>query len=168
MLFLNTYPIQKETNMISEKIPVGSDKIFILLAPGFEEGPTIYCLAHLREAGLPVSLVSRTSGIVRGQHGLMVRPDQTLAQTMSTKPRMVLLPGGRQCLAALAADPRVHELLKTTLCNKGYIAAAMKRQSLAASDGFTIFSENSNFIPQEDRPIEEFADQLLVLSQVYG
>jgi putative intracellular protease/amidase len=168
MLFLSAYLVKKRPNMISEKVTVGNDKIFILIAPGFEEGPTIYCLAHLREAGLPVSLVSRTSGAVRGQHGLMILPDQTLAQTMSVKPRMVLIPGGRQCLAALAADPRVHELLKATLCNKGYIAAALKRHSLLTSDGFNLFMESSNFIPQEEQPIEAFANQLLVLTQVYS
>ena len=154
--------------MVSEKVTVGSDKIFILLAPGFEEGPTIYCLARLREAGLPVSLVSRTSGMVRGQHGLMVRPDQTLAQIISIKPRMVLIPGGRQCLAALAADPRVHELLKSTLCNEGYIAAAMKSQFLSTSDGFNLFMESDHFIPQEEQSVENFAEHLLVLTQVYN
>lgn len=98
----------------------------------------------------------------------MVLPDQTLAQTVSIKPRMVLIPGGRQCLAALAADPRVHELLQATLCNKGYIAAAMSSQSLLTSDSFNLFVENEHFISQGAQPIETFAGQLLLLSQVYS
>ncbi|MFZ0547044.1 MAG: DJ-1/PfpI family protein [Candidatus Promineifilaceae bacterium] len=153
--------------MISEKKMIENDKIFILLAPGFEEGIVIYCLAHLREAGLPVSLVGLTSGMVRGQHGLMVRPDQTVARAASTKPRIVLIPGGRQCLAGLSADPRIHELLEATVYNEGRIAAAMKSQELISSNGFAALIDSGYFISQENQTVETFADQLLALGQVY-
>lgn len=141
-----------------------NNKVLILLAPGFEEITTVYLLTHMREAGLSVSLISLTAGLVTGHHGLAVRPDYSLEQ-LNTKPpsQLLIVPGGRECTSALVTDPRVHQLIDTTLNNNGYVAATLTAEAFLTQMGISTLRDNPNFIQQENMEIESFTKLLVNL-----
>ncbi len=153
-----------DTFMIIQQTQLNSGKVIILVASGFEEGATIYCLDRLREAGIPVSLVSVSAGLISGSHGVAVRPDCTLGQlTMSPPPKIVLIPDGKKSVSALLADPRVHRLLAATIENDGTIAAMPAAAAMLGgmeSEGETIVS---SIITQSNASLDEFADQIINL-----
>lgn len=141
------------------------NRVFVLLAPGFEEGPAIYCLDRMREKGLPVSLVSLSAGLVNGLHGVAVRPDYTLDQLLPGTPcRLVIVPGGRQCVASLIADPRVHQLFDATLENEGFLAAMDSAEPLLAQIGISTTIFPSRFVSQQNMGVDEFSTRLIDLA----
>lgn len=141
-----------------------SNRVLILLAPGFEERGTIYLLDHMREEGLPVSLVSLTAGLVTGLHGLTVRPDYSLDQLMTKGPyQLIIVPGGRQCTSSLVTDPRVHQLLDATLKSDGFVAATVTAEPILTQAGVPAASDRPRFIPQKDMEVEEFTSKLVNL-----
>jgi hypothetical protein len=97
----------------------------IIIADGFEETETIIWLSTLRQAGLCIKSVGLTSGLVSGAHGIWLRPDLGFAdldhwlKTTGLSP--IILPDGEQSLARLEADPRVHELLRQVVKQRGQI-----------------------------------------------
>jgi hypothetical protein len=99
-----------------------------LFVDGFEEWETIIPLCLLRQAGLYVKSVGLTSGLVSSAHGVWLMPDLTLADlddwtnTMSIS--VVILPEGRQSLARLETDPRVHKLLRQVVARNGQIVTS--------------------------------------------
>lgn len=99
--------------------------VLLIIADGFEELEAIVVLSTLRQAGLCVKTVGLTSGLVGGAHGVWLMPDLTLADidllTVSSSISLVVLPEGRQCLAKLEADPRVHKLLRQVVAQRGQI-----------------------------------------------
>lgn len=134
-------------------------EVFILLAPGFEEGSAIYCLDRLREAGILVSLVGLSAGLISGAHGVTVRPDRTLGQTSTlTPPYMVLVPDGKKSVTALLADPRVHRLLTATIENNGNIAAMPAAAAMLENGGIGL--KIPPLIPFTGS-LDEFASQLI-------
>lgn len=150
--------------MIIKQTQSTSRKIAILLTTDFEEGSTIYCLARLREAGIPASLVGVSAGLISGAHGIIVRPDCTLGQlSLTPPPQIIFIPDGKKSVSTLLADPRVHRLLDTIANNNGTIAA----MPIAASmlDGVEIGEETavSSLITQSNNSLDEFADQLINL-----
>lgn len=141
---------------------VPNHRIVILLAPGFEETAVVYCLDHMREAGLPVSLVGLSTGILKGLHGLAVRPDYSLDQLSAEAGCLgVIVPGGSQCVTALLTDPRVHRLLDATLQQEGFVAAMATAVPLLFQSGILVSSTTPRFIPQKDMDINEFTNQLI-------
>jgi putative intracellular protease/amidase len=98
----------------------------IIIADGFEEIETVTVLTLMRQAGLCIKSVGLTSGPVSGAHGVWVVPDLTLADverlTDVTSISAVILPDGKQSLARLEADPRVHRLLRQVVAQRGQIA----------------------------------------------
>ena len=133
--------------------------VFILLAPGFEEGSAIYCLDRLREAGILVSLVGLSAGLISGAHGVTVRPDRTLGQTSTlTPPYLVLVPDGKKSVTALLADPRVHRLLTATLENNGKIAAMPAAAVILKNGGIGL--EAAPLI-SFNGSLDEFTNQLI-------
>ena len=85
-------------------------------------------ISLLRQAGLYVKSVGLTSGLIDSAHGVRIMPDLTftdlngLADT--TAIRVVILPGGKQSLARLEADPRVHRLLRQVVAQRGQIVTS--------------------------------------------
>ena len=152
--------------MVTSKVPQ-SNSILILLAPGFEETPVVYCLDHMREAGLPVSLVGLSTGLIKGLHGLTVRPDASLDHLLSgTIYQGVIVPGGHQCVSSLLTDPRVHQLLEATLQNKGFIAAmATAANLLLAQSSIPELAGMSCFVEQAEMEISQFTERLINLLQ---
>lgn len=98
-------------------------RIFILVASGFEETEVSTVTRTLRRAGLPVALVGLTAGPIRGSYGLSLEPDLLLSEAGVETPQAVVLPGGLQGARQLNADPRVHNLLRETVFQGGYVMA---------------------------------------------
>ena len=150
--------------MVISKAPQ-SNRILILLATGFEETPVVYCVDHMREAGLPISLVGLSTGLIKGLHGLMVRPDISLDQIPpGTIYQGVIVPGGQQCVSSLLTDPRVHQIFEATLQNDGFIAAmATAASQLLAQSSIPELGVMSCFVEQADMEISEFTEHLINL-----
>src|SRR5690606_31885023 len=101
-----------------------TNRVLILLATGFEVSSVVFCVSQIREAGLPISLVGLSAGILKGLHGLAIRPDYSLEQLPQGGGYAgVIIPGTPQCVAALLADPRVHHLVQKTLEEQGLFSA---------------------------------------------
>ena len=141
---------------------VSKNKVFILLAQGFEEVPTVYCLGRMRKASLPVALVGLSSGLVTGMFGLTIRPDHSLDQVQSDEAgRLVLIPGGRQCTTLLLADPRVHQLLECTLTMNGFVATTVGATAVISQTLTLLANSQKNFLPQGDMSLGKFASFLI-------
>ncbi|HRQ40113.1 MAG TPA: DJ-1/PfpI family protein [Chloroflexota bacterium] len=141
---------------------VPNNRIVILLAPGFEETAVVYCMEHMREAGLPVSLVGLSAGILKGLHGLAVRPDYSLDQlSPETVHQGVIMPGGPACVSALLTDPRVHRLLDVTIQNSGFVAVLATAVPLFTQSVSQLTTAAPHFIRQGEMGITEFTDYLI-------
>ncbi len=142
-----------------------NSKIVILLASGFEESPVVYCLDQMREAGLPVSLVSLYPGTVTGLHGLVIRPDHTLEQLSDQITyRGVLMSGGQQCISSLLADPRTHRLIEKVLRDNGFVAATPTASMWLARAGNQELASMPQKVEQGAMNIDEFAKRLIDLT----
>ena len=113
--------------------------VIVVIADGFEETDAVVLVSLLRQAGLCVKSVGLTSGLICSAHGIWVMPDLTIADldrpTNTTSVSTVILPEGRQGLARLEADPRVHRLLRKVVAHRGQIvtsAAGMRVPRAAA------------------------------------
>ncbi len=138
-----------------------SGKVVFLLAAGFEEGSAVYCLNRLREAGIAVSLVGVSAGLISGAHGLTVRPDCTLGQvTAIPSPKVVFIPDGKKSISALLSDPRVHRLMAATVEDNGVIAAMPEAAAVLGGEGKTAVSP---IITQPNGNLDKFTDQLINL-----
>ncbi|MEW5987976.1 MAG: DJ-1/PfpI family protein [Chloroflexota bacterium] len=138
--------------------------VFIPIAPGFEEGPVVYCLDQLREAGLAVSLVGISPGLISSLHGLTVRPDLSLEQLPAVRPRqLVIVPGGAQCASTLLADPRLYRFVEATLNSGGYVAAMQAAQPALTSVGLPAPAVAAGFVPQNGLDIAQFVTRLVHL-----
>lgn len=139
-------------------------KILILLASGFEEGSSIYCLDRMREAGLPVSVVGISAGWIKGVHGVTVRTDYSLDQLTPEMPyQLVVVSGGRQCVSSLLADPRVRRLFESTLKNEGFVATMLSAELALVQAGIPALSTDSHFVQQGNMNIDEFTNRLIEL-----
>lgn len=98
-------------------------RIFILVAPGFEEADVSAVTRTLRRSGLPVAIVGLAAGPIRGNYGLALKPDVVLSETEAGFPSAVVLPGGIQGARRLNAEPRVHALLRQVISQGGYVMA---------------------------------------------
>ncbi len=138
----------------------GGRGIYILIAPGFDEEFVASFLSQMRAAGLKVRLVGTSAGLISGQRGLTVRPDCSLNQLelQTEAPGLILLPGNLQAASELAADPRVHQLIRLTLRQSGYVAMTRTAESvLAAQPPFS----GVGVVPQGDLDSHEFISQLV-------
>jgi len=97
----------------------------MIIADGFEEITTIVTISALRQAGLCIKSVGLTSSFVNGAHGVEVMPDLSITdfpQLINTTPiNLVILPEGKQALARLETDPRVHQLLRQVVAQQGQV-----------------------------------------------
>jgi hypothetical protein len=100
----------------------------VLVVDGFEEREAIVFLSLLRQAGLCAKSVGLTSGLVSSAHGVLLMPDLTLSDLdhWADTPSIgaVVLPEGRQSLARLETDPRVHKLLRQVVAQDGQIVTS--------------------------------------------
>jgi putative intracellular protease/amidase len=102
----------------------------IIIADGFEETGVTVFLSLMRQAGLYVKSVGLTSGLISSVHGVWLMPDLTLTDLdllINTTPiSVIILPEGRQSLARLESDPRVHRLLRQVVAQRGKIVASQE------------------------------------------
>lgn len=76
-----------------------NNRVLILLATGFEETAVVFCASQIREAGLPISLIGLSAGVLKGLHGLFIRPDYSLDQLLpETSYAGIIIPGSTQCV----------------------------------------------------------------------
>lgn len=136
----------------------------ILLAPGFIESTTVSCLQSLREAGFSVGVVALSAGLTRGYYGLEVQADFTLSQIQSSdSPRLLVIPDGKEAVATLLADPRVHRLIAQTTRNEGCVAvmsvaeAGLRRASLLSA------ANESSFLLQGSMSLRDFVSRMIAL-----
>jgi putative intracellular protease/amidase len=102
--------------------------VLVVIADGFEETDAIVILSLLRQAGIYVKSVGLISGLIGSAHGVWIMPDLTLADLDRSidgaSIGIVILPEGRQSLARLEADPRVHRLLRRVVAQRGHIVTS--------------------------------------------
>jgi 4-methyl-5(b-hydroxyethyl)-thiazole monophosphate biosynthesis len=136
--------------------------VLILLAKGFQEGTTVYCLERLRQAGISVSLVGMSARNIKGYHGVTLRPDLSMEQLPDVSSyRLIILPAGKACVSALFADPRVHQLIEMTLHNRGLVAAMPDAEVMLELSGFVTSRTAPSFIWRSNGELEDFATQLI-------
>lgn len=140
-----------------------SRRILLFLAHGYEELAAVVCLKQMREAGLPVSLVGLSSVFVKGSHGLLIQPDHSLAEICQMGGALgVIIPGGYQCAASLAIDPRVHQFLEEVLDGNGFVALMATAVASFNQANFSSTAEG-RYIEQGDRTLDEFVDYLIAM-----
>jgi putative intracellular protease/amidase len=100
---------------------ITKSRVFVLLAPGFEETVVSIATRTLRRQGISVALVGLAAGPVRGAYGLSFVPDKALSEVERRYPQAVVLPGGLQATRHLCADPRSPAMVRQVLDHGGYI-----------------------------------------------
>jgi putative intracellular protease/amidase len=103
-----------------------SIRAIVMIADGFNEIEAIGILQTLRDAGICSKSVGLTSGLIKGAHGILVRPDLVLADLPEALDieaiALIVLPGGDRHLSHLERDPRVHRLVRG-VASHGVVAA---------------------------------------------
>jgi putative intracellular protease/amidase len=136
--------------------------VLILVARDFREGTIVYLLERLRQAGISVSLVSLSGRLVKGYHGMEIRPDLSLGQLpLTTDHKLLILPDGQACVAALLADPRVLQLIDDTLLNQGLVAAMPEAELMLEQLGLVTAKTAPNFIWLQGQDLANFSEQLI-------
>lgn len=139
-----------------------SQCIAILLTSGYDDDFTLTAVARMRDAGLPAYLISPASGPVRGSHGIIVQPDHTLDEVYNQNCfRMVILPGNRQSVATLLADPRTHMLINNALQRQGHVAATRDTQEIVEQLVLRKQQNHPQFLRQEALSVTEFVQTLI-------
>lgn len=112
--------------MIKKNAPTLISKVYILIAPGFDEETVVECLCQIRQAGTAVTLVGTPAHWITGAAGLAVQPDCSLdiwqQAVMGNGRCLVVIPGGQSCATRLLSDARVYQGLQATLAQGGSIA----------------------------------------------
>jgi 4-methyl-5(b-hydroxyethyl)-thiazole monophosphate biosynthesis len=114
---------------------VAKDKVYVMVAPGFEEEDVSTVTRSLRRSGLSVAVVGLAAGPVRGAYGLSLASDRTLSEVETESPRAVVLPGGTRASRHLSAEPRVHHLLRRVVARDGYVVAIESAYTVLRSAG---------------------------------
>ncbi len=138
-----------------------SQCIGILLTTGYDDEFTLLAVARMRQAGLPAYLISPGGGPVRGAHGIIVQPDHTLDEVYEQNCfQMIVLPGSRQSVATMLADPRTHTLVNSTLQQAGFVAATRDTEEIVAQ---LVLRKQTHpqFLRQESLPTGEFIQTLI-------
>lgn len=150
--------------MASNSEQLSGSNVLLLIAPGFEEGPVIYFVAKMRQAGLAIQLVGLSPRLIRSQHGIAVRPDVLLGRLPSVmNHRLVIVPGGVQCVSTLLAEPRVYRLLEETITRGGFLAATLTAQELLLNSNPFLLDNSACVKTQDGRSLQEFVSELLDL-----
>ncbi len=101
---------------------MGTKKVLVILAEGFEEIEAITPIDVLKRAGLEVTLAGVSSKTVSGAHGIKFQTD-ILLDDYKGLPDAVILPGGLPGAKNLAESPKVVELVKKMNHEKKIIGA---------------------------------------------
>lgn len=69
-------------------------KALIISADDFEDSELLVPYYRLKEAGIEVTVASRSRGVIKGKHGYEVAVDRTLDEVKADDYAMLVLPGG--------------------------------------------------------------------------
>lgn len=136
--------------------------VLLLVANQFDEIEVVRYTVKLRQAGVPVEIVGLSSGLVRGQSGLFLMPDQSLACVNPTI-RMLILAGGKSCGALLLSDPRTKALITQTIEQNGTVVLLQGVLPFLHDAGLIQPSTADFFLIQEDFAKGDFSDAILKL-----
>ncbi|MDR2467675.1 MAG: DJ-1/PfpI family protein [Spirochaetaceae bacterium] len=90
-----------------------SKKVFVFLAPGFEEVEAIIPLDFLRRAGAQVtSIAVHTDRLVRGSHDIPIMADMLISEADETDGDCIVLPGGMPGSTNLAASEELDRIIR--------------------------------------------------------
>ncbi|MCP4361983.1 MAG: DJ-1/PfpI family protein [Chloroflexi bacterium] len=148
--------------MTGRQVEAGQ-KVIILLAPEFDEAGMIACLVQMRGASLPVYLVGVVAGLMRGKHGLMVRPDYSLDELKSEQAKLIVVPSGMKCSTSLMSDPRIHRLLNSSMEVGHYVAVLRTAEEAMKLAGFPQQKYQNQMIGQGEADIGSFIRELVHL-----
>ncbi len=145
-----------------------NNNVAILISPGFAENDVVYCLSHMRAAGLPTSLLGVTKQTTPGQHGLLVVPDYSFDDL--DPPicfRLIIIPGSYECVTNLLMAPGFHQQIKeyrSLDCENGRIAILTEAET--ALKQANLFVDASDKVwRQNNLPLETFCHQLIRFAQ---
>lgn len=97
--------------------------VYLLLAPGFEEGEAVIPCDILRRGGVEVTLVGMTGDLVPGSHGIEVKADVTFADADFSDLELLVLPGGLGGTNFLAAHPGARERILRAAAEGKWLSA---------------------------------------------
>lgn len=134
------------------------NQVVILVETGFDEVEVAWCVRRFREHGAEVALVSPSAGLIASNHGMKVRPDETIdAYSWSVAPRLVIVPGSSSCAERLATDPRIRRLLSKVVDGHGLVAFMKAAQPIGRlGSGHT-----SHCLTQGRQELGEFVSYLV-------
>ena len=88
-------------------------KTAIFLAEGFEEIEALTVVDLLRRVKITCDMISTDDDILTGgSHGIKVKADYLLSEINFEEYDCMILPGGWGAADAMAADPRIAELVR--------------------------------------------------------
>lgn len=109
--------------------------VYMFLGNGFEEMEAVAPLDILRRAGIPAMTVGISEKIVRGSHDICMEADITLEQLDLTNLEMIIVPGGRDGVAAISSCTEAMDALKFAWDNGKFVAAICAGPSVLAALG---------------------------------
>ena len=142
------------------------------MTDGLEETEAIGILCRLRQTGLCIKSVGLTSGLVAGAHGILLKPDLTLADFESSAldmraVKMVILTERNQGMVRLETEPRLHQLLLHTLMHGGYVAVDRDGQRImkaidVSADQLKAYRENRQILIRDwQHSVDAYASELI-------
>lgn len=100
-------------------------RVLVPLAPGCEEMEAVIVIDVLRRAGIVVVVAGTVEGPIVASRGVRLLPDVSLDDALSAGDyAAVILPGGAPGAKALAADPRILDLV-SAVAGAGKIVGAI-------------------------------------------
>src|ERR1043165_4922199 len=83
------------TSASSERAPVPTKAVYLLVVPGFADWEPAHALAELRRhGGYRVEVVGLTRALVESMGGLTIQPGRSVAEVDPTDVAVFILPGG--------------------------------------------------------------------------
>lgn len=110
-------------------------EVLVAVADGSEELETVTIVDLLRRAELAVTLAGTDSEMVRCSRGVCLVPDAALATVARTGWDLVVVPGGSEGAARLAAEPALLEILARQHDAGGPIGAICAAPGVLAEAG---------------------------------
>ena len=126
--------------------------VWLLAGAMFDDVNIAAAILALWRQHTPVTLLSKTCGLVRGKEGFLLQPDVTLAQITcgtAAASRLLLVAGGEACAAALLLDPRVHQLVCRVFYQGGAVALLHGARPIALETGLIQAHPTGLFLCQE-------------------
>lgn len=144
----------------------------LVMTDGIEETETVEILCKLRQIGLCVKSVGLTGGLVVGAHGILLKPDLTLADFEANTPdiravKTIILMQRNQGLTRLETEPRLHNLLGHILRHGGYMAVNQDCQKIIKAMGISVdqlktYRKNRQILIRDwKQPFDTYADELI-------